>query len=146
MTCSFPWVLQEGRVGGNAQKEGSGTFHHLQGHESHLQVAACGSRDLKTRYIPRNTSVACHVFQGTFRNKQSHLPKSAQKASSLDPTASVSHSPTHKTSNSTVPITKFLSVFFWGGGRTLSYKIKKKFTLLKVVLKRKRLVAREVAQ
>lgn len=126
------------------RRGGSGTFHRLQGHESHLQVAACGSRDLKTRYIPGNTSVACHVFQGTFRNKQSHLPKSAQKASSLDLTASVLHSPTHKTSNSTIPTTKFLSVL--GVKRTLSYKIKKKFTLLKVVLKRKRLVAREVAQ
>lgn len=148
LTCSCPWVLQEGRVGGNAQKGGSGTFHRLQGHESHLQVAACGSRDLKTRYIPRNTSVPCHVFQGTFRNKQSHLPKSAQKASSLDPTASVLHSPTHEASNSTISTTKFLSVFILGGGggRTLSYKIKKKFTLLKVVLKRKRLVDREVAQ
>lgn len=94
---------------------GSGTFHRLQGHESHLQVAACGSRDLKTRYIPRNTSVTCHVFQGTFRNKQSHLPKSTPKASSLDPTASVLHSPTHKASNSTISTTKFLSVFFGGG-------------------------------
>lgn len=118
VTRSFPWVLQEGQVGGKAQNGGSGTFHRLQGHESHLQVAACGSRDLKTRYIPRNTSVACHVFEGTFRNKQSHLPKSAQKVSSLDPTASVLHSPTHKASNSTIPTTKFLSVF-WGKRNTV---------------------------
>lgn len=123
LACLLPWVPQKGQVGGGAQKGGSGTFHRLQGHENHLQVAACGSWDLKTRCIPRNTSVACHVFQGIFRNKQSHLPKSAQKASSLDPTASVLHFLTHKTSHSTIPTTKFL--FFCGKKEHCPIKLKK---------------------
>lgn len=46
-----------------------GDFQDL---ESYLQVAACGFWGLRTRYVTRHTLVACCVFHGMLRTKQSH--------------------------------------------------------------------------